>query len=303
MAFDIAIIEPMTKQEAQTCLHEIKSHLSDARRKVLELYERRGWEALGYESFQACMERELGYSFQHGYRLVMAEKIEQSIRQHSPQGELPSGSIPEKHLRVLKKVQDPQQRARAYQNARDLAATEGAKQVKTRHVEQSVLLEETRQMVLKSRYFLPAQMMVRGEVTPYEAKRMIEALEELTPRRRGYVLQLMAEPGLTCPELIIPIGNMFDRPEGRESYVLPEILQAGTLGGTPLHKAAVVDLQRANEEARRQHIADAEEKKRPVIEPVIVTVYRGDPARSLKALVSALGHEGLEEVFKHFVQS
>lgn len=299
----ITVIMPMTEAEAHKCLSEIKGHLRTARRKILELYEREGWRALGYESFQECMEQELDYSFQHGYRLVIAEKIEQSIRVLPGANPLPADPIPERHLRVLGKYADnPNDQRRIYEDAQALAATEGAgAKVKTKHVEESALLHETRVMVQKSRYFLPAQMMVKGEITPAEAKQMIDAIERLKPVQRSEVLKLMAGPGLRCADLVEPIGNMFDRPLGKESKVLPEILNAGTLGGTPLVKAVAADLQRANYEAQQQHIAEEVEKRRPVIEPVIITIYKGDPKRTFKELQRGLGEVDLGRLIDYML--
>ncbi len=60
------------------------------------LDERRGWEALGYQSMRQCMVGEFGRSQSKLYRELKAGKIEREI---SPRGEI--GLIPEKHLRHI----------------------------------------------------------------------------------------------------------------------------------------------------------------------------------------------------------
>src|SRR5205823_5147590 len=45
---------PMSREEARRCVERITRHLDEARALLLELYERRGWRALGYDSWRAC---------------------------------------------------------------------------------------------------------------------------------------------------------------------------------------------------------------------------------------------------------
>lgn len=65
--------------------------------------DRKGWKALGYESFKEYGEKELGYQEAHIYRIVDAAEISLQIgySADSPIGEsLP----PESHTRPLKSV-------------------------------------------------------------------------------------------------------------------------------------------------------------------------------------------------------
>lgn len=293
-ALDIEIIEAMTLEEAQQCCIEIRSHLHMARQKVLEFYQRLGWQALGYDSFQTCVEKELGYSFQHGYRLLTAAEVEYNIRTHNPPGNALPASIPEKHTRELKNL-DPQKQAQAYAKAQKIAEAEGGSpgKVTTSHVQKAIAAIKAEDEVFKSAYYPVNQMVASGEITATAGSAMVLYLDRLPVIKRGYLLQLIARPGLTHPELILPIADMFDRPEGKESYVLPEILRQSTLAGTPLAKAGPGDLARAREIARRQHIQDAvdEQEANGKTVAVICTVYRGDTKRTLKSLEDALGGE------------
>jgi hypothetical protein len=258
---DITIIQPMTRDEAITCIQSLKRDLQGARRKAIEFKERAGWKALGYESLALCLESELGYSFQHGYRLLAAAEVERDLLD-SHLGESIPTTLPERHARVLSRLKTPAERVKAYGNAQSMATSEGESAVTTRHIEQSVRLVEIERQVIGSKYNPIAHAMTTGVITPPVALAMVQAVEDLVPKKRGYIMQLLAKHGLTCADLIAPIAAMFDRPPGKESYVLPEILNAGTLGGTPLSKATLADLNRANYEARQQHITDAQEAKR-----------------------------------------
>lgn len=164
----------------------------------------------------------------------------------------------------------------------------------------SVAVVEATREVAASPYHIVTHMLKTGEVTAFAARDIKRALDKLPPRKRGYIVQLMAKFGLTCPALVEPVAAMFDRPPGKESEVLPEVL-TGFLGGVALRNATLTDLANASEEARRRHAAEAVEVKRlaaaaagrTVIEPVIVTIYRGDVAKTLRTLQDALGEGGV----------
>lgn len=286
---------PMTEAEARSCVQQIKAKMADARRLARELYERQGWKALGYASFQACAEVEFGYSFQHVYRMVDAAQLEDELMQHSPVGEtrLP---MPERHLRVLKQLNTPAERVAADLNARQMAHSEGVKVPTTKHYVTSVQLQQQKTEVFKTKYHIVGYMVTMGEITVPAAKDMTERLEKLKPRIRGEVVRVMAQHGIACPELITEIGQMIDRPVDKPSLTLQTILATGRLAGTPLKQATMSDLKRARAEAQQQHLSEALEKERETknIIPVIITVYRGDPGRTLKALVQALSEDDLD---------
>jgi hypothetical protein len=93
---DTAIASLMTEDEARACVSEIKSHMGSARALLMNLYDHRGWQALGYPSWRACVVAEFEQSQAYLYRQLQAAEIEQRI---SPIGEI--GAIPETHLRPL----------------------------------------------------------------------------------------------------------------------------------------------------------------------------------------------------------
>jgi hypothetical protein len=91
---EVVVITPMTKEEAMVCVDKIKAGLSSVREHLLDLHERMGWKALGYDSFRACAVGELGTSSSHAYRELAAGKMERQMN-------LPVGESKESHLRVL----------------------------------------------------------------------------------------------------------------------------------------------------------------------------------------------------------
>ena len=97
--------------------------------------DRKGWKALGYESFKEYGEKELGYQEAHIYRIVDAAEISLQIgySADSPIGEsLP----PESHTRPLKSVPEDV-RKQIWDEATAKAEAEGDKRT-AKHVEMAV---------------------------------------------------------------------------------------------------------------------------------------------------------------------
>lgn len=109
------VVAVMTEDEARQCVTRINTHLNGARAELLRLYEGRGWQALGYNSWRECVEIEFGQSQRHLYRQLAAAEIEQRI---DPGVKI--GTIPEKHLRPLSQLTPIEQPA-AWQRAVETA--------------------------------------------------------------------------------------------------------------------------------------------------------------------------------------
>jgi hypothetical protein len=283
------IIEDMNEFEARACLLAIRGSLESAREHTLDMDRRRGWKALGYASLAACFEGELGFSFQHGYRLLAAYEVEANIAALSPLGEnvnLKERWVRDSGLGSLK----PQQQAEAYELARQLQRSGQAERLEKRHIVQAVRQVMERNKLFKCPYPIVSQMVVSGKLTVEAAQQFVEAVERLKPQQRGAVLQLMGKYGLTNAELVNPIGSLFGRSADNESLMLPEVL-SGYLGGTPLAKATLSDWRVAAGEAKAQHMADKTDDEAPLAQPLIITIYKGDVPRTVKALKEALGSE------------
>lgn len=83
MTTDGIALQRMTVAEAQECVAEIRTGIVNVGRKLLELYERDGWKALGYSSWRECAQVEFGFKQSHIYRLLDAAEVERNI---SPNG-------------------------------------------------------------------------------------------------------------------------------------------------------------------------------------------------------------------------
>jgi hypothetical protein len=118
----------MDADEARATIGQIRAHLDGARRLLLDLEEREGWRALGYESWRACVVAEFGQSQAYLYRQLTAAKIERDL-------DSPIGEIPESHLRPLAALDTPDQRRAALDRADELA---GEAKRTAAHVQQAV---------------------------------------------------------------------------------------------------------------------------------------------------------------------
>lgn len=83
----------MTEQEARDCVYKINQHLGSLRALLLDLYQRKGWLALGYESWRDCVTSEFEKKQSRVYQLLAAARVEQNLST--------TVEIPERHLRPL----------------------------------------------------------------------------------------------------------------------------------------------------------------------------------------------------------
>ena len=130
----------MTEREAKRTNEAIKSGIVTVRSLLLDMRDRRGWLALGYESFEDYGKVELGYEKSYIYQLVSAATVQRSLG-HSAIVE----SIPESQLRPLAKLSDEDRRA-VWAEATATAEKEGCK-VTAKAVQEAVdALEEAKRL-------------------------------------------------------------------------------------------------------------------------------------------------------------
>lgn len=112
----------MTRDEAQACVARIAGGIETMRRDLLELYEREGWRALGYDSWRACAVAEFGASAATLYRQLEAAEIERDVRGADfSQVENNAPAIPTAQLQAVKDL-PPAERRQAFDRADQLAA-------------------------------------------------------------------------------------------------------------------------------------------------------------------------------------
>jgi hypothetical protein len=96
---EVSPIGDMDATQAKAACTAIRHSLEDARARLLDLHDRKGWKALGYPSWRECAKAEFGLAQSQLYRLLDAARVEREI---SPIGE--KSSLPESHLRELAKA-------------------------------------------------------------------------------------------------------------------------------------------------------------------------------------------------------
>lgn len=141
MGKDIAV-KPMTDDEACSFIASIKSRIGDIREMLIELHDREGWKARGYDTWEECVAKEFpDWCKRHADRLRLAGRVQKAIEAAAPKTVGPMGPksapppIPERHLRPLGDLPEDQQVA-AYMDAKDEADKAGkpltAKDVKAK---------------------------------------------------------------------------------------------------------------------------------------------------------------------------
>lgn len=174
MTLEILVCD-MTAIEARHCVTEIVSNVNRARTLLLELYERKGWQVLGYSNWRECVTKEFGQSKSHLYRQLEAAKIERII---SPIGEI--SNIPEGQLRPLTKLPTDQQAA-AWTEALETAPPGG---LTAAHVQQTVDKQTGRSVTYKNQPGIEAthgNVPLAGTSHAYTVKKLLwpEAVEDL----------------------------------------------------------------------------------------------------------------------------
>lgn len=98
------------EQEARETDRLIKRHINTTRYLLLDMRDRKGWKALGYESFGDYGKKSLGY--EKAYLTQLADAGEISLQLGYDQEFAIANSIPkETHLRPLKSVPESDRKA------------------------------------------------------------------------------------------------------------------------------------------------------------------------------------------------
>lgn len=291
----------MTREEAEHHTAQARYHAGKLRDHIAAIYEREGFKALDYPTFEAWAEQELAQGYKWALKLRNAVVVQRELEQAlSPQGETVP-DLPTKHAEQLHKLPSPEAKARAYQRASALAEAEGSSTIATRHVKQAVEVEQDTDSVRQAAYPVVWHMMDAGDITAKQGKAIVAALDRCAPDQQRFVLALIGQYGLGQADLVPRLAALVHRPD---SKLLPEV-RSGYLGGVPLARATLTDWNTAAEEARREHLAekDAERNATATIQAQIVTVYRTSSndcdvmaaaQRTLAALRQVLRDEDLQ---------
>ena len=135
-------ITPMSAREAQECIAAIKGNLESLRLMLLELQRRRGWEVLGYASWEDCARAEFGKSRSYVFQLVAAAEVEENLTAIESTI-VDWQNLPVSHLTALAKL-PPEQQAEGLLKAEEIAIAQGKKRNAT-HIIQAVKTIQPRQ--------------------------------------------------------------------------------------------------------------------------------------------------------------
>ena len=113
--------KPLTRYEAQQLVERIRKGVDLLRSLLVELRDREGWKALGYDSWRSCVVGEFGKSEAYLYRQLAAARVENNLKDAASRGEIsPMGEkpLPERVIRPLAKV-PPDEQPTIWEIARD----------------------------------------------------------------------------------------------------------------------------------------------------------------------------------------
>lgn len=173
-----SVVAVMTRDEAAECVREINQHARLLRARVSDLYERRGWEALSYSTWDECCESEFPQWGRTAiWYQVTAAKIErQLVDVHNCEH---LSTIPESHLRPLTPLRnDPDLLRDTWEEAHEIAQERGEK-FAARHVEEAVKAARPADAPVA---FTPAPMAVHfSSATPehYSPAHIVEMAREV----------------------------------------------------------------------------------------------------------------------------
>ena len=104
----------MIYTEAKECVNQINANMTNIRGLVLDLYERKGWDALGYGSWRECVVKEFGQGENYLYKQLAAAQAERNL--------CTTVQIPERQIRPLTRLNDdPEKQRVAWQKAVETA--------------------------------------------------------------------------------------------------------------------------------------------------------------------------------------
>lgn len=272
----------MTADEAERTHRRIVARDKMQATDLQKMFAFEGWKALGHVSWQEYLGQAFDYSESYLSRISSRVQINH---------ELGAGDIPERQTRVLKKLKSSDDRKQAYDTAKNLAQAEDST-VAVRHVEMAVKKKQTENEIASSRHRVVSVMLDGGELSLVQARQMVDELDKLDDVTYAKVITIVASHTVTAPALIPEFADMVNR----SSRTLDRILRTGHINERRIRDAGLADLHEEKRLSQNEIIGEKVEKKRQVaieqgkvaVIPHIITVYEGDPQKTLRELKKVL---------------
>ncbi|MEG4929553.1 hypothetical protein [Microcoleus sp. F10-B2] len=130
----------MGRKEAEQITNDIRANFDSLGKMLLEVRERKGFLALGYQSLESYCLTEFGKGKARVYQLIEEAKIEEGITAELAASDSPIKSLkmPGTYLRELKVLETPRQQIEAIAYANKLAQNEGKTKATKTHLQAAV---------------------------------------------------------------------------------------------------------------------------------------------------------------------
>ncbi|MEG4460183.1 MULTISPECIES: hypothetical protein [unclassified Microcoleus] len=130
----------MSRKEAQQITDDIRSNFDSLGKMLIEVRERKGFLALGYQSLESYCLTEFGKGKARVYQLIEEARIEEGITAELAASDSPIKSLkmPGTYLRELKVLESPRQQIEAIAYANKLAQNEGKAKATKTHLQTAI---------------------------------------------------------------------------------------------------------------------------------------------------------------------
>lgn len=303
---DVTYLMPMDQSEARQIVDEIRRKTDEMGYLLLELRDRRGWQALGYTSWTACLNQEFDKSRQHLYRLMWTSEINEelshmSYRLNIRQAEALHGYLPETRHAVISQVIEREVVPTATV-LRSMAQAIEPREVKPLSKAASIpvvaAVELDRRKVELTNCQPIIDMMHRKQLTPAQALHLWDTYQECKP-----VMTDLLKYGVTNETVI---RRLFER---RHTEGYREIIASGCVqmvdDSIDINRATPEQIRMYFDERSKEHQQRAmvERDTRHGVEAVQLTLYLNDTSRSASILMRMLGERNAREIARQVLSS
>lgn len=111
------LVQPMNESEARDCVKAINRAVSVAGESLLKLHSRKGWEALGYKTWEECVDGEFSVSRATVFRHLRIAQVESDIAEKSQVETSGAPKLNDRQAKALSVV-PPEQRKEVWEKTK-----------------------------------------------------------------------------------------------------------------------------------------------------------------------------------------